>query len=45
MTEKETKELARYIAEFLREEFERGNNEMDEWTIWNAIEAWKGGAR
>ena len=45
MTETDQKSLARYVSEYLAEERERGNPETDDWLIWNAINAWFGGAR
>ena len=45
MSESDKKSLARYLAEYLKEEFERGNDEMDDLTLWFAINAWFGGAR
>ena len=45
MNETDQKSLARYVSEYLAEERERGNQETDDWLIWNAINAWFGGAR
>ena len=45
MSESDQKSLARYVSEYLAEERERGNPETDDWLIWNAINAWFGGAR
>jgi hypothetical protein len=43
--EEETKELADYVATYLEEEIERGNFDDLRWLVWNAINAYIGGAR
>jgi hypothetical protein len=47
----DTKEIAReqfrlasYIADYIAEEISRGKKEIDKWVIWNAIDAYDGGA-
>ena len=37
--------LAAYIADYVMEEQARGNLEVDQWMISDAMEAYKGGAR
>ena len=45
MNEQQRKELAAYIADYIAEEFERGNVEVDKWMVLDAINAFMGGAR
>jgi hypothetical protein len=45
MNEAQQKKLADYIVTYLDEEKERGNTEDTSWLIWNAINAFFGGAR
>ena len=44
MNEQEKKTLAWYLAEYISEEAERGNTEPDQWMLYDAIEAYLGGA-
>ena len=37
--------MSGYIADYIAEEFERGNTEVDKWMVADAIEAYEGGAR
>lgn len=45
MNEAKQKQLADYIVAYLDEEKARGNSEDVSWLIWNAINAFFGGAR
>lgn len=45
MTEQQRRELASYIADYIAEEFERGNIHVDERMVLDAIDAFMGGAR
>ena len=38
-------ELAAYIADYIAEERDRGNTDIDKWMVSDAIEAYLGGAR
>jgi hypothetical protein len=38
-------ELAKYVADYVMEEQERGNLEVDKWMISDAFDAFLGGAR
>jgi hypothetical protein len=45
---KETAEkhaLAKYIADYIMEEQERGNVDIDKWVVLEAMESFEGGAR
>jgi len=44
MSEQEKRSLAAYISEYLTEEAERGNAEVDYWMVLEAIDAYLGGA-
>lgn len=44
MSEQEKRDLASYIANYLIEEAERGNAEVDKWVVLEAIDAYLGGA-
>jgi hypothetical protein len=37
--------LAEYIADYIAEERDRGNTDVDKWMVADAIEAYLGGAR
>lgn len=45
MNESQQKKLADYIVSYIDEEKARGNTEDFSWLIWNAINAYMGGAR
>lgn len=36
--------LALYIAEYINEEIERGNTQVDKWMVLDALNAYEGGA-
>lgn len=36
--------LALYIAEYISEEIERGNTQVDKWMVLDALNAYEGGA-
>ena len=44
MSDIDKTKLAQYIADYIAEEFERGNVEVDRWMIKDAMEAFEGGA-
>lgn len=44
MNEQDKQNLATYIAEYLTEEADRGNADIDKWTVLDAIDAYLGGA-
>ena len=45
MSEQQRKELSADIADYIAEEFERGNIHVDKWMVLDAINAFMGGAR
>lgn len=44
MNEQEKIKMAVYIAEYINEEINRGNTEVDKWMVLNAINSYLGGA-
>jgi len=44
MNEQEKIKMAVYIAEYINEEINRGNTEVDKWMVIDAINSYLGGA-
>jgi hypothetical protein len=45
MSDTQRLSLAAYIADYIAEERDRGNTDIDKWMVADAIEAYLGGAR
>jgi len=45
MTEQQRKELAAFIADYIAEEFEKGNIHVEKWMVLDAINLFMGGVK